>query len=71
MSVYKNLAKAKMESFMVKLHYLNGKRVMCKVAKLSGTTVDIVIDGEQERRTIDIDSIVGAELISEETGEAV
>lgn len=53
MSVYKNLAKAKMESLMVKLHYLNGKRVMCKVAKLSGTTVDIVIDGEQERRTID------------------
>lgn len=71
MSVYKNLAKAKMESLTIRLHYLNGVRVMCKVSKLSGTTVDVAIDGEREKRTIAIDSIVGVEFVNEETGESV
>jgi len=69
--VYKNLAKAKMESLTIRLHYLNGVRVMCKVSKLSGTTVDVAIDGEREKRTIAIDSIVGVEFVNEETGESV
>lgn len=71
MSVYKNLAKAKMESLTIKLHYLNGVRVTCKVSKLSGTTVDVAIDGEQERRTIAVVSIVGVEFVDEETRESV
>ena len=71
MSVYKNLAKAKMESLTIKLHYLNGVRITCKVSKLSGTTVDVAIDGEQEKRTIGIDSIVGVEFVNEKAGESV
>ena len=71
MIVYKNLAKAKMESLTIKLHYLNGVRVTCKVSKLSGTTVDVAIDGKHAKQTIAISSIVGVELISEETGESV
>ena len=39
--------------------------------QLSGTTVDVAIDGEQEKRTIAIDSIVGVEFVNEETGESV
>ena len=70
MIVYKNLAKAKMESLTIKLHYLNGVRVTCKVSKLSGTTVDVAIDGKHAKQTIAISSIVGVELISEETGES-
>ena len=68
MSIVKNLAKAKMESLTVKLHFLGGIRTTCKVVKLLGTGAEVMTD-ENEKRTIAFKSLVGVDFVDEHVSE--
>ena len=56
--ITKKLAKAKMENLAVRLRFIDKTHLICKVVKLLGTEIEVMVNNT-ERRTIQVNSVVG------------
>ena len=56
--ITKKLAKAKMENLVVRLRFTDRTHLICKVVKLLGTEIEVMVN-TIERRTIQVNSVVG------------
>jgi hypothetical protein len=56
--ITKKLAKAKMENLAVRLRFIDKTHLICKVVKLLGTEIEVIVNNT-ERRTIQVNSVVG------------
>ena len=56
--ITKKLAKAKMENLAVRLRLMDKTHLICKVVKLLGTEIEVMVNNT-ERRTIRVNSVVG------------
>ncbi|MDA0912004.1 MAG: hypothetical protein O2809_10715 [Proteobacteria bacterium] len=56
--ITKKLAKAKMENLAVRLRFIDKTHLICKVVKLLGTEIEVMVNNT-ERRTIQVNSLVG------------
>ena len=67
MSIVKNLAKAKMEDLSVELHTKDGESLICKVAKLTGTEVEVLTGGNGKHNFL-ISHLISVEIVDEKAG---
>jgi hypothetical protein len=66
--ITKNLAKAKMDDSIVRLHFRSGKSLTCKVVKLLGTEIEVMVS-RVEMRKIQVNSVVGVYFVDEYISE--
>lgn len=66
--ITKKLAKAKMENLVVKLNLGNGKVLTCKVVKLLGTEVEVMVN-KVDKRKIVVNTLIGVEFVDEHIKE--
>lgn len=62
--ITKKLAKAKMENLVVRLRFTDRTHLICKVVKLLGTEIEVMISNT-ERCTIQVNSVVGVYFVDE------
>ena len=62
--ITKNLAKAKMDDLIVRLHFRSGKSLTCKVVKLLGTEIEVMVN-KVDRRKIVVNTLNGVDFLDE------
>jgi len=66
--ITKNLAKAKMENLVVRLHFRSGKSLTCKVVKLLGIEIEVMVS-KVERRKVIVNTLNRVEFVDEHIKE--
>ena len=66
--ITKKLAKAKMDNLVVRLHFSSGKSLTCKVVKLLGTEIEVMVS-KVERHKIIVNTLNSVEFVDEHIKE--